>query len=42
MGLVSEETSEMEKFSFARLIVSTSSSIRMVGVPPPTYILSKS
>ena len=41
-GFVSLETSLMENVSFARSMVSHSSSIMMVGVPPPTYRLSKS
>ena len=41
-GFVSLETSAMENVSFARSMVSHSSSIMMVGVPPPTYRLSKS
>ena len=41
-GFVSLDTSLMENVSRARSIVSHSSSIMMVGVPPPTYTLSKS
>ena len=38
LGLVSEETSRMSKSSLPRSIVETSSSIMIVGVPPPTYM----
>jgi hypothetical protein len=41
-GFVSELTSRMENNSRARSIVLHSSSIMIVGVPPPTYMESKS